>query len=147
MYFGAFKCLAPPNEQKHRENYYHWCYLSSEMFEVICVADASQFTVWLSIRIQTLHNELGYLNRTHTHTHTHTHIKTPHLHPINSLCQSFCVFAFPFQPREPTSLRNVSLLFLASSLEVSASAVFVENCHKTHKGTFVFFPSKRPHFK
>ena len=32
-----------------------------------------------------------------------------------------------------TSLRNDSLLFLASSLEVSASAVFVENCNNTIK--------------
>lgn len=33
-------------------------YLSSQVFEVFCVADASRFAVWLSIRIQALHYEL-----------------------------------------------------------------------------------------
>lgn len=36
-------------------------YLPGQVFEVVRVADAPQLAVWLSIRVQALHNELGHL--------------------------------------------------------------------------------------
>lgn len=36
------------------------------MFEIVRVADATQLAVWLPIRVQALHDELGHLSGTRT---------------------------------------------------------------------------------
>lgn len=41
-------------------------YLSGQVLEVVRVADAAQFAVRLSVRVEALHNELGHLSGTRT---------------------------------------------------------------------------------
>lgn len=94
-------------------------YLPGKMFEIFSVANAAQFAVRLSVRIKALYNKLWHLGIQGGKKQQGKEKRKQQLALHYTVSRS----------EKYTSLRKTSLLFFASSLEVSASAVLVENCN------------------